>query len=169
MCIGCSDCFGCVGLRNKKYHILNKPYSEGDYRELKAQIIKAMSSPSNPVDERYGEFLPIRLSMFPYNDSDAMLFFPSNKSEVKQLGARWAEDLDTSKYQISDWSIIPDRTSDLPEDLCSKAFECPTSGKAFKITARELAIYKKSKIPIPSKHWLIRIEERNFFVAPRYE
>lgn len=31
--IGCMNCFGCVGLRNKNYHILNQPYSKEDYQE----------------------------------------------------------------------------------------------------------------------------------------
>ena len=29
--IGCSDCFGCVNLRKKKYHIFNQPYSKQEY------------------------------------------------------------------------------------------------------------------------------------------
>lgn len=35
-CIGCSDCFGCVNLRNKQFYIFNQPYSKEDYhRKLK--------------------------------------------------------------------------------------------------------------------------------------
>ena len=30
-CIGCSDCYMCVWLENKKYHILNKEYSKEEY------------------------------------------------------------------------------------------------------------------------------------------
>lgn len=30
---GCSYCFGCVNLRNKSYHIFNKPYSKEEYAE----------------------------------------------------------------------------------------------------------------------------------------
>jgi len=30
-CRGCADCFCCVGLRSKSYHIFNKPYSKEDY------------------------------------------------------------------------------------------------------------------------------------------
>jgi len=30
---GCSDCFGCVNLRNKQYHIFNRPYSKEAYFE----------------------------------------------------------------------------------------------------------------------------------------
>ncbi|HCC60143.1 MAG: hypothetical protein A2402_01880 [Candidatus Staskawiczbacteria bacterium RIFOXYC1_FULL_37_43] len=41
-CVGCSNCYGCVGLRQKQYHIFNKPYSKEDYfkilEEKKKQI-----------------------------------------------------------------------------------------------------------------------------------
>jgi hypothetical protein len=30
-CRGCSDCFGCVGLRNKQYYIFNKSYTKEEY------------------------------------------------------------------------------------------------------------------------------------------
>jgi len=32
-CVGCSFCFGCINLRNKQYHIFNKPYAAEDYFE----------------------------------------------------------------------------------------------------------------------------------------
>ena len=42
LCFNCSDCIGCIGLKNKQFHILNKPYSEEEYKkvapELKAQL-----------------------------------------------------------------------------------------------------------------------------------
>ncbi len=31
-CHGCSNCFGCVGLRHKQYHIFNKPYLKEEYK-----------------------------------------------------------------------------------------------------------------------------------------
>ncbi len=30
-CIGCTDCFGCSNLRNKKFHIFNKQYTKEEY------------------------------------------------------------------------------------------------------------------------------------------
>src|SRR3989339_161021 len=30
-CSGCDNCFGCINLRNKKYHIFNKPYTKEEY------------------------------------------------------------------------------------------------------------------------------------------
>ncbi|HCI03583.1 TPA: hypothetical protein DE059_01515, partial [Candidatus Peribacteria bacterium] len=35
---GCSDCIACAGLRNKKFHIENKPVSEEEYKEFKNKI-----------------------------------------------------------------------------------------------------------------------------------
>jgi hypothetical protein len=32
-CIGCSHCFGCVNLRNQKYHIFNEKYTKGEYEK----------------------------------------------------------------------------------------------------------------------------------------
>jgi len=31
--VGCNNCFGCTNLRNKSYHIFNKPYSKEAYQE----------------------------------------------------------------------------------------------------------------------------------------
>lgn len=36
--IGCQNCFGCVNLRNKNYHIFNQPYSKEAYREFMAKF-----------------------------------------------------------------------------------------------------------------------------------
>lgn len=30
-CVGCSDCFGSINLRNKRYHIFNEPHTKEDY------------------------------------------------------------------------------------------------------------------------------------------
>ncbi len=32
-CRGCNNCFGCTNLRNKSYHIFNRPYSRDEYLE----------------------------------------------------------------------------------------------------------------------------------------
>ncbi len=37
-CIGCHDCFGCVNLRNKKFHFLNEPLAEEDYRKKVSEL-----------------------------------------------------------------------------------------------------------------------------------
>lgn len=37
-CIGCQNCIFCSNLKNKKYHIANKPVSKGDYEKAREQI-----------------------------------------------------------------------------------------------------------------------------------
>ena len=41
-CFACKYCFGCVGLRNKSYCILNKQYTKEEYETLVPRIIAHM-------------------------------------------------------------------------------------------------------------------------------
>lgn len=52
-CFGCENCFGCVGLRKKKFHILNQPYPEKKYFELVNKIKTALKN-----QKMYRNFLP---------------------------------------------------------------------------------------------------------------
>ncbi|KKW48315.1 MAG: hypothetical protein UY99_C0005G0024 [Parcubacteria group bacterium GW2011_GWA1_59_11] len=36
-CHNCSDCFGCAGLRNKRYHIWNRPHTKEEYEKFLAE------------------------------------------------------------------------------------------------------------------------------------
>lgn len=38
LCFNCSDCLGSIGLKNKRFHILNEAYPEAEYRKLAAEI-----------------------------------------------------------------------------------------------------------------------------------
>ncbi|MDA2921924.1 hypothetical protein MYX07_01520 [Patescibacteria group bacterium AH-259-L07] len=35
-CVGCSNCFGCVNLKNKSYYMFNQPYSPAEYKQKRA-------------------------------------------------------------------------------------------------------------------------------------
>jgi len=35
--VGCSNCFGCINLRNKQYYIFNKPYTKEEYGKVLAE------------------------------------------------------------------------------------------------------------------------------------
>lgn len=48
-----SDCFLCVGLNHKKYHILNQPYSPEDYARKVAEIKASMQA-----DHSWGRWFP---------------------------------------------------------------------------------------------------------------
>lgn len=48
-CFDCDDCIGCINLRKKKFHILNVPYSESEYR-LQAKKIFAELESLGPLE-----------------------------------------------------------------------------------------------------------------------
>lgn len=73
-CFNCQDCFGCVFLKHKKYHILNQPYSKEEYEKKVAEIKEEMKTQGI-----YGKQLP---STYPYEDSLAAMYFPENPESV---------------------------------------------------------------------------------------
>ncbi|OGY98659.1 MAG: hypothetical protein A2855_01350 [Candidatus Liptonbacteria bacterium RIFCSPHIGHO2_01_FULL_57_28] len=55
-CVSCSNCFGCVGLRGKSYHIFNAPYSKEEYvRKLEEMDLGSWRSMED-LEHRSHEF-----------------------------------------------------------------------------------------------------------------
>jgi len=54
-CTGCDNCFGCINLRNKKYHIFNKPYTKEEYlekiKEYRLDSYKSLREVRKKTDE----------------------------------------------------------------------------------------------------------------------
>jgi hypothetical protein len=97
-CTGCRHCFGCIGLRNASYCILNKQYTKEEYEELVPRIIKHMMKTSlieggshevtGGSAFEWGEFFPASLSPFGYNETVANEYFPLKREEVVALSLR---------------------------------------------------------------------------------
>jgi hypothetical protein len=152
MCIGSQDCFGCVGLRKKRYCILNKQYSKEQYQELVPKIIEHMRQ-----SLEWGEFFPASLSPIPYNNSYAYRFFPLTKEQVLQKKLLWHEKnaVDTKGAILA--AALPDRipTQDQPIKVLSAL-----SGRPFLITTKEIGHYRKHGIPLPHLSYDERMEQR---------
>jgi hypothetical protein len=176
LCVNCSNIFGCVGLKNKKYCILNKQYTKEQYEELVPKIIKHMIdmpyADSKGNTYRYGEFFPSELSPFYYNESIAQEFFPFTKDESIGQGYKW-KDREERNYNIDIKNEdVPDTILNIDESIISKVIECEHKGscneqctKAFKITSQELLFYKRMNLPIPHlcsncRHYE-RLKQRN--------
>ena len=160
------DCFGCIGLRHRQHCILNKQYSKDEYEKKVAQIIEKMIA-----DGEWGEFFPYSLSPFAYNESMAMNYFPITKSEAQNLGASWLDEDYSPNYDGSTYSPKENIRDYLDESernmILSGIIKCEVSGKPFKILAKELAYYIRNNIPIPTKHFSVRIAERFALRSPR--
>ena len=157
---GCKNCFGCSGLNKKEFCILNKQYSEEEYNRLVPQIIDSMRKTGD-----WGEFFPISLSPFGYNETVANSYFPLNKEEAEKIGGAWQDQDFAPNYQ-GEFYEPKERINDYIssssecEKLLSSALKCSVSGKPFKITRQELTFYMNQLIPLPTKHYDQRFAER---------
>ncbi|MFA6992581.1 MAG: hypothetical protein WC269_04885 [Candidatus Gracilibacteria bacterium] len=70
------DCFGCVGLKNARYCILNKQYTKEEYEELVPKIIEHMRQTGE-----WGKFFPMEDSPFSYDETVASEFYPISVEE----------------------------------------------------------------------------------------
>lgn len=159
-CRNCSDCFGCVGLKNAKYCILNKQYSKDEYIEISSRLRKYMFE--NPyIDNKnrkyvYGDFYPYEFSLFSYNETVALDYFPITNNTAIDLGFSW-KDREKRDYKTTiDSKDLPDNIEGVTESIFDEIIACPNEGNqsyqcttAFRIVPNELQFYKNKKIPLP--------------------
>ena len=82
-CYNCENCFGCVGLNRKKFHLLNKEYSEEEYWKLVDELKCKMLERGE-----YGNFFPLSMATSYFPDSGAVLYFGAPKTiGAEKLGA----------------------------------------------------------------------------------
>ncbi len=138
------NCFGCIGLNQKKYCILNKQYSQGEYEKLVPQIIEYMKTRNE-----WGEFFPAAFSPFAYNETVAQEYFPLDKTTALARGYRW-KDQEQKEYKAQTYKI-PDRINDVPDSISNEILACCECGKNFRVIKQEIKFYKKMNIPVPRK------------------
>lgn len=56
-CKGCTDCIGCINLRNKSNYIFNEPYTKEEYENIKKELALNTYSGVKNFREKYEEFL----------------------------------------------------------------------------------------------------------------
>ncbi len=178
-----SDCcfhsmylFGCASLKGKKYCILNKQYKPEEYEVMKKRIIEHMkkSCPSDGRGTEWGQFFPIGLSPFAYNETAANYRFPLTKSEAVGRGYCWRE-ADPKEYAKQSYTLADDLKSVEATasagsliNVCEQILACGDCGKNYKIMPKELAFYRKLGIPPPRKCTDCRFLERFSTRNPRH-
>jgi len=155
-----NNSFGCVSLHKNEYCILNKQYTKSEYEKLLSKIIEYMRNTGE-----WGEFYPIKFSLFAYNETVANDYFPLSKEAVLKKGWRWYED-ESEKMYKGPRVEIPE-IGDATEDLCKKILICEETGKPYKVIPQELSFYKKMKLPIPRRCPDVRHKDRMKLRNPR--
>jgi len=157
-CKNSVNCFGCYGLTNAKFCILNTQYDEEEYWQLIDVIKTDMLSAGT-----YGEFFPMSLSLYPYN-----LTLPVNYpgftdlEEARRYGYRVEEvpepqsDVGANVIKNHD---LPLDIKDVGDNILRVVIEDTENKKFFRITAAELEFYRKFSWPLPRKHPLKRLED----------
>ncbi|MEK7555005.1 MAG: hypothetical protein AAB518_03425, partial [Patescibacteria group bacterium] len=173
-CLGChssADLFGCVGLRNKQYCILNRQYSKDEYEKLRKKIIEHMSAMPYADKQgriyKYGEFFPPEFSPLAYNETKAIDYYPKTKNEAEREGYLWRES-DPKEYESTlKADALPDHIKDVPDTITKELIQCLVCKKTYRILDRELEFYRRFGLPLPRACHLCRYTERVSIRNPR--
>jgi hypothetical protein len=148
-----SDCFGCVGMKKKQYCIFNKQYTKDEYFKKVEEIKKHMDE--MPYRDKkgniykYGEFFPIELSSFGYNNTTSIQYFPMTKDEAVKNGYPWIE-VSRGEYTITKkTSGLPNSIRDVQDEILKEVVECSSCKNPYRILENELSFYKNENLPLP--------------------
>jgi hypothetical protein len=172
-CRSSENLFGCVGLKKKKYCILNKQYSKEEYFLMREKIIAHMSEKPY-VDSRnrtyaYGEFFPPEFSPFAYNETAAGDFLPLEKADAEAQGFLWREPEEHEFETTLDAGSVPDNIKDVADSVTQEIIKCQSCMRAYRVIPMELQFYRRSHLPLPRLCPDCRFRERFQFVnLPRF-
>jgi hypothetical protein len=144
-CCNSQELFGCVGLKKKQNCILNKQYAKAEYESLVGKIVNHMKETGE-----YGEFFPISMSPFGYNETVAPEMYPLAREQALEKGCRWQDELQATRGKgTMPPDKIPDDIVDVSDDISQQILACERCRKNYKIIKQEISFYKKLSIPIP--------------------
>jgi len=159
-CETSNNLFGCIGLKKKEYCILNKQYTKEEFEAILPKIIEQMNSQpfmdKSGIEYKYGEFFPVALAPFAYNETVAQEYFPKSKEDAMKIGYSWREP-EERNYKITlDAKDLPQSIVEVQDSILSEIIGCEHEGKcndgcsqAFKIIPEELQLYRKMGVPLP--------------------
>jgi hypothetical protein len=178
-CYNCQDShdlFGCVGMRNKEYCILNKQYTKEEYETLVSKVVAQMNAMPY-VDKRgrqfgYGEFFPPEISPFTYNETVAQDYMPLTEKEATDKGFQWRPQEKREYKTTVSHNDLPDMIREVPDSIVDGVISCAHEGRcndqctqAFRIVKDELEFYRRMNLPLPRlcpscRHYE-RVKKRN--------
>jgi len=155
-CKNVQNCFMCCGINDVSYCIFNKKYEKEEYFLLVDTIKTEMLQRGE-----YGDGLPMSFSAQSYNFSLSQINFPLTEEEIIKLGGYIAQEPDTNAAGIKLLSVpeLPQIIDDVSDEIVNQAIQCDTTGRPFRIIQTELDLYRKMKLPLPTVHPTVRMQE----------
>jgi len=162
-CHNTSDSLGCIGLKKNQYCILNKQYDKEEYERLRTKIVESMKN-----EGVWGEFFPISLSPFAYNETLAMTYFHLDKEQANAYGWGWSDML-SSTYgkETMKPDAVPPMIDGVSDAITKEILACTHCGRNYRITPQELAFYTSMHLPLPLLSPECRLLERQSHRNPR--
>lgn len=163
-CYASKDLFGCVGLRNKQYCILNKQYTKEEYEILVPQIIENMKTTKD-----WGNFFPIWMSPFGYNEAIVNEYMPLLKEEAVAQGFKWRDNIPSTDGQetLKLENLPEDPVFYNANDLVKEILACENCRKNYRLINREIGFYKRLGLALPKKCFNCRHQARMNLRNPR--
>ena len=165
----CEDleyCFGCVGLRKKKYCVLNKQYTEEEYFALIEKIKTSMKKQGE-----WGRFFPFSMAYSGYNLSLANISFSETRQNISAIGGLWEEPEIISYDGAVNGDELPDRIDEISDSICGQRIICPETKMSFNISSQELTFCRDHGIPLPHYHFdhrtLLRFKPMSIMIYPQ--
>jgi len=174
-CFAVKNCFGCAGLRHQEYCILNKQYTKDEYEILVPKIIDHMkrtlyqssATAGSSTGQEWGQFFPISMSPFGYNETYAHDMAPLTKEQALKQGWKWLEEPSATDHYLGPKTEVPETYEGTEEELSQRIFLCDGTKKPFKILPKEYIYYKDHALALPlfcpAERHRQRIERRNPF------
>ena len=159
-CLNSNNIFGCVGLRKKDYCIFNKQYTKEEYEELMPKIIEHMKAQGE-----WGEFFPLSLAPFAYNESTVGEYYPLTRDEALAEGYTWQDDIPGTREQEN--CAIEDMQGYDFQAVKDKIFACDTCGRNYRFIDHEMSVYERNGLPLPRNCYFCRHEARMAKRLPR--
>ncbi len=160
-CFSTKYLFGCTNMHHKRYCILNKQYSQKQWEALVPKIVKQMTK-----NGEWGEYFPIKLSPFAYNETAVIDYFPLTKEEALANGYKWMDP--DSEHHKKQTCTVPVNIKDVQDTIVYEIIACEDCGRNYKIINKELSFYRKLELPIPLKCSDCRHKKRMRFKNARH-
>ncbi|EKE29830.1 MAG: hypothetical protein ACD_2C00091G0016 [uncultured bacterium (gcode 4)] len=160
----CSYCLWCVGLKNKKFCILNKQYSEEEWFELSDKIFMQME-----LDWILWESFPASMNPYFFNDTVASMFNAwLSKDEAAMRWFMWREkelkvDIPENSETVKATELWDYEWFDanwnwqINKEILKKVILWE-DGNSYRIVPLEIEFLQKNNLPLPRTHWLERIK-----------
>lgn len=149
-CVRSKNLFGCVGLRDKQYCILNKQYTKEEYEELVPKLRAHMQQTGE-----WGQFFPASMSPFGYNETMAQDEYPLTEAQAIAEGFQWYTTA-TSTQTVAHPFTLADSISTYADpqqaqELIQGILVSEGNQKPYKVVPQELALYMKLGVPVPHR------------------